>query len=369
MSLNMLALFFLPYKRLFALKKHFYYPSILLFCVFLIFNIIIIILGIMNRGYNSIFTVLGNSGYTLYHCLPFFMLLSLAPYILKKTNMMIYWVLIISIPCLLFLFSTSTANITNVVSYFFIAFIPFIENRKKRWLMFLLLIITSIINAFYVDNRSLFIVTFLMGFIYCIYNFSPSLNTLKQIAKPFALTLLTIPFLFLSIGHFTGFSIFNLSEEFEFLASDKNTSKDTRTFIWKEVFNDLSKNEALLFGKGMNGTIKTELPSFVDPTVKDGKRQFLEAGFLEYLRRGGLIYAILETLLVWIAIFYAIKHSNNKFLIITAMALSTYFALSFIGITPAFSLESVTFWVLTGCCLSKENVKLTDKKILKQITS
>jgi hypothetical protein len=244
---------------------------------------------------------------------------------------------------------------------FFVIFIPLITPKSKRIFYFSILILLSLYSAIILDARLDFIYTILISFLFLV---SIRKKAILKIAKIFYLTCLLFPLVNLAIGIQTGYSLFEISESLLFLKNEETgRSTDTRTFLYSEVLTDLSKHDALILGKGISGRIATMLSSSADPTVEKGERQFLEITFLEYMRRGGIIYTLLMYSIMLLAAYFPLKHAQNSILLYASMSIMIFFLTSFIGHDSIFSIQHVFLWIIIGICSSKKWNKLTDVEI------
>lgn len=363
-GMNILAFMLLPFPCLFILNSHFTKPYIYLYLLLLSVNFSLIIRGILIPNGQTMQSIIGNPVFTSFHLLPLFMLLVWSDKILMIVYKSFKYVIIISLLVGLIFKSIS---LSNGCVYFFIVFFPYIRLRKVKLFYTSLAVILGLMVSLMLGMRMVFMGVIFIGGTILLLNTAFSQEGLRRRTKLASFILIFMPFSLFMIAVTTGYSIFRISEEFQFLADSDQGSNDTRTFVWEETLMDLKQNDAILFGKGMSGTIKTRLPSFVDETIKNGRRLFVESAFLEHFRRGGLVFSMLNFVtLIW-AVWYASVHSRNKFLLLVTMALTFFFFLSFIGHIAALSHEYIIYWILIGLCLSKKWNNYTDDEIYELI--
>lgn len=363
-SLNILAFTLLPFQNLFVLNKHFTRSYIYIYLLLLAVNVSLIVRGILIPNGQTMQSIIGNPVFTSFHLLPLFALLIWSDKILMIIYKSFKYVIIIS---LLVGIVFRSISLSNGCVYFFIILFPYIHLRKVKLFYTSLTIILGLMVSMLLGMRMVFMGVVFIGGTILLLNTAFSLDGLRRRTKMASFVLIFTPFSLFMIAVSTGYSIFGISEEFQFLADSDQGSNDTRTFVWEETLLDLKQNNAVLFGKGMSGTIKTRLPSFVDETIRNGRRLFVESAFLEHFRRGGLIFTLLNFVtLIW-AVWYASVNSRNRLLLLATMALTFFFFLSFIGHIAALSHEYIMYWILIGLCLSKKWNSYTDDQIYELV--
>lgn len=151
-------------------------------------------------------------------------------------------------------------------------------------------------------------------------------------------------------------SLLNTST-YDFQKENDDFYKDTRTFLYYETVNTLTDEDALLFGLGLNGRVKTELQDFVDQTVdNNGARSFVESGILEYMKRGGLVYTFLYIIILLVPANRLIE-SDDKFHNIIGFYILASLITSLIGITPRITLQYISLMLLCSMGYNKSIVR------------
>lgn len=361
---NFLALLLLPYQYLAGLKFIFPRASVYAYFMLIAVNLGLIIAGIFFPHGQSLQAIIGNPVFLGFHVVPLFAVLALSDRIYQAMFRSFKYVILFSF---LVGIAFKAISLSQGCVYFFIVFFPYIKIRKYRYFFSTMVILLGLMTSMLFGMRMVFLaVLFFIASIVTL-RLMPSFEGFRKRARIATFLLIFTPFTCFIIAITTGYSVFRISEEFQFLADSDQGSNDTRTFVWEETLVDLVNNDAILFGKGMAGTIKTRLPSFVDETIVKGQRLFVEPAFLELIRRGGLILTMLNfIILVW-AVWYACLYSKNRFLLLACMALSFFFLLSFIGHFAMLSFEYLTYWVLIGLCLSKKANSYNDDQIYELI--
>lgn len=148
--------------------------------------------------------------------------------------------------------------------------------------------------------------------------------------------------------------------------------QDSRTFLFVELFQDLSISETY-FGRGSLGTYYSDF--FRGARIyyeRQGRigwpgdvplRNTIEVGYLQMILKGGYILLILNILLYSYSIYLSIFRSNNKFTKRLGYYILTLTILGVISLRPAFTPTFILLWVSIGTVLSKRNRQLSDAEI------
>ena len=118
---------------------------------------------------------------------------------------------------------------------------------------------------------------------------------------------------------------------------------DTRTFLYKEVLDDLILSENLIFGKGSSGTYYSEY--FQNTGDDTDTRLTVEVGVLSLLLKGGLISLFINLLVFLYASFLAVfKFKENPFMRWIGYFLIVHVLLLFVENLISFNLYNVILW-------------------------
>jgi len=179
----------------------------------------------------------------------------------------------------------------------------------------------------------------------------------RKLINAFVFIALITPFYLLYLG-LSGKDVFKivLGEDKEQGYRQENLRSDTRTFLYVDVFRDLTINKAFVFGKGINGGYASE-------DFETFSRLAVEVGFLQILLKSGIIGFLLYISLFISAIFKALNHSENHFMKYLGLLLCGYVLMFFIEDIIGFTLFNVVIWSIVGMCHSKELRALNDKEI------
>lgn len=354
-----LCVFIFPYKLI--KSNHFIEFSNYLLKILLIMAIIQILRSVFSSEEymyvigNKWTTLFGNEYTSLLFLPPLFTYLGSLKYsihILKKTT---YFYLFIGL--ILSIFGKFPIAI---LSTYALAFYPYV-NRKYK-LLIIIAFLEAIIKSFFGNNPTrmyLIVITFSLCAYFLVYILQN-----KKITKIFAIIVtispitLFLPALFLP-NHKT--STFQQMQEFIIQKSGNNDmAVDTRTFLYMEMADDLSKTDSWLLGKGAFSTYYS--PYFDQSTISKYGRISSEVPLLNYFLRGGILYIIIYFALILYAAFLGIWKGNNQFVqFIGVIALGWYFN-SFVGDITGCRFYHIAFFILIGCCLSKQWLRLSNNR-------
>jgi len=151
----------------------------------------------------------------------------------------------------------------------------------------------------------------------------------------------------------------------EFISSNTGTGSawlfDDRSFIISEMASDFKPMDWLI-GRGAFGTYYS--PYFADLVqgrVLGGDfylRQTVEAGYLQYVLKLGLIGAVMFALIGTVAIFRSVFQKEDLVSRAIGVLICARLAGSFVGFASSFSPETVVFWLLVGVALSERQNKV-----------
>lgn len=169
---------------------------------------------------------------------------------------------------------------------------------------------------------------------------------------------IAVPFYLLLQGIQTGESPF---VKYRPETSNEELTDDTRTFLYREVFADLKKNNALLMGKGSNGAYYS--PYFDENGEDTAYRLSPEVGILAMLLKGGAITVLLNLTILLTAIYLALFRTNNYFVLSLGFMLIIHTIILFITDYLDYSSYNVALWFFIGVCLTKPVRHLNNMEI------
>lgn len=153
--------------------------------------------------------------------------------------------------------------------------------------------------------------------------------------------------------------------------------QDTRVFLFTELFEELSKTNDKLFGRGSLGTYYSQffygtrmhyLRVGNNAWVGDSPNRITtEVGYLQMILKGGFTLLILNITIVVNAVYLALFRSKSQFIKRLGYYILVISILSLVSFRPAFTPTFIIFWMAIGTVLSKKNRMMSDKKIKKLI--
>jgi len=147
---------------------------------------------------------------------------------------------------------------------------------------------------------------------------------------------------------------------------------DSRTFLFQELFTDLSRAE-FYFGRGSLGTYYSpffeNIQRYLDYmgiiwyTQDSPTRITVEVGYLQMILKGGMLLFLLTFSMMIYAVYLAIFRSKNSFVRRLGIYILLITLLSLISFRPAFTPTFILLWMSIGTVLSKRNRNMSDEEI------
>lgn len=249
-------------------------------------------------------------------------------------------------------------------------FIPYISSKWKIALIVILLVWSFFSNIQYRINLlnigGAFLI-FLLAYL--------KSNKLKiKIVKVTTVFCSVFPLIFFILGVSGIFNIFKISENFEYVVSQKgkeqNIAIDSRTGIYEDVLFGLRDSKAYVFGLGANGKVKTSL--IYDQNAgyyskwKNG-RNFTESGMLNYLQWGGFAGFLVYFLFFVGASYLAANKSNNWYMKSLGLWVSFKALCSFLGDQPSTGIYYFFIICAVGLCYNRDFRRMSDMQMGKYI--
>ncbi len=223
------------------------------------------------------------------------------------------------------------------------------NNKKVIWLT----IFSYVILTFVCSQRvnAIFLILLILFFTFEYYR----LNTIKKYNK-FILTLVLL------VGSI--YLAFQLSSFIFSLSQNKEASTDTRTFLFIELFSDMSDDE-LIIGRGVLGTYYSPYFAYTEKNHLEGDsstRSVSEVGYLEMILKGGFVMMILYLLILLPAAFLGIFKSKNIIARMSGYFILSYLVLWTVSYYPVYSAEYILLWMAVGTATSRSarNIKNSD---------
>ncbi|WP_299062901.1 hypothetical protein [uncultured Polaribacter sp.] len=139
--------------------------------------------------------------------------------------------------------------------------------------------------------------------------------------------------------------------------------QDTRTFLFREVMQELSFSEKI-FGRGSLGTYYSHFFEHTRRyTINILKKPWwgdvptritVEVGYLQMILKGGFIMFILQITTYFYAIYLAVFKSNNTFIKRLGYYVLTITVVSLVEFRPSFTPTFILLWVSIGTVFNKK---------------
>ncbi|GGZ89286.1 hypothetical protein [Algibacter mikhailovii] len=149
--------------------------------------------------------------------------------------------------------------------------------------------------------------------------------------------------------------------------------QETRVFLFNEIFEDLSKTDDLLFGRGSLGKYYSDFFArtrrYWEAMGRVGwpgdvpDRISVEVGYLQMILKGGFVMLILNVLIYFKAIYLAIFKSNNWFIRRLGYFILIITILTIIELRPTFTPLFIILWMAIGTVLKKDYRDMDDVEI------
>lgn len=130
---------------------------------------------------------------------------------------------------------------------------------------------------------------------------------------------------------------------------------DTRTFLFVELFDDLSASEELI-GRGALGTYYSPYFYMLKRLGVEGgdhyQRSISEVGYLQIIFKGGYVMLVLYLLILLPAAYLGIFRSNNYIARMSGYLILLYLIIWLVSYYPVYSAEYILLWMAVGTALS-----------------
>ena len=229
--------------------------------------------------------------------------------------------------------------------------------KKIFYLALFLLIIKGLGFIGLARISTLFMLSVFSSFIFIKVN-----RVTKIIMKLYCIIMICLPIYFIYSSLQNDKSIFS---EFSSFSLNRINSEDTRTFLYKEVTNDLIKNQAVLLGKGSHSFYYS---SYFDNAMDIRYRNAVEVPFLNFWLKAGLLFCITLVMILIRAVYLSVWKSNNIYIQIVGCYIANIYFILFIGDINGTSILQCLLWLLVGSCLSPQ-IRLMHDVTIKNIIS
>ncbi len=150
------------------------------------------------------------------------------------------------------------------------------------------------------------------------------------------------------------------------VVSNKEMTDDTRTFLFEELFADMSASEELI-GRGALGTYYSPYFYYTTTHGLPGDapiRSSSEVGYLFLILKGGYIMLALYLLVLLPAAYLGIFKSNNIIVRMSGYYILLYLILWTISYSPSYQPRFIILWMAVGTCISPYARKMSDSDLV-----
>lgn len=249
-----------------------------------------------------------------------------------------------------------TFGLLKWVLFFPFFLLSFNYQKRRRKILVGISIFVFILLSIYNGQRINFLfLVILIGFSVFEYFRITKISLNKKIGIFIVLTLLVL------------YSISKIPQITNEINKRDDLTTDTRTFLFIELFNDMSFEE-LRIGRGAMGTY---FSPFFEYTEKHGlwgdspTRSVNEVGYLQMILKGGWIMMGLYLLILFPSAYLGIFKSNNFIARACGYYILGYLITWTISYYPTYSCEYILVWISAGTCMSNSLRKMTNKEIVR----
>lgn len=337
-----LSIFTLPWKQKknkIFIRRNIIVLILLFFSVFSIFHTIFSTDPWLDKIGNRYITLIGNPDTSLTMLAPLYYFF---PEMLDKRFFKM----------LLFLISASLVFYFQPYIPLITFLIPFLYKNK----FFRILLVISIIEGIISIQQGVRIYG-IFSVLFIILYFSPYI----KIKRSFIFIIL---FILISLTSFLFYQ--TLTSEysiFDYLSNINSIDNtDTRTFLFKELYQDMSDTNTLFAGKGAYSVYFSDY--FYNQNESNGDfymRIGAEVSMLLFLQKSGFIFVIILIILYIISIKKSLLNSNSPQMKSIGITLSLWLIISFISSLPGHNIMDAISWCIMGMCNSKSYLKLSQQ--------
>lgn len=302
-------------------------------------HIIYTLMFVPDVPYLSLF---GNIQYQPLFMLPIALLIGLEGERFFNLYKFIWYYVMLMVP--LFIFARVAETLAGTGLLFLLAFARYLPNKKRVFLLVFVALYT--ILCYTVDARAP-LIRAMMGVAIWVFSYTPLCKS-RIVKMVIYIIIVALPLYYLIRFASTGESILEQLTSSSYVADlGEEHSADTRTFLYEEVFDDLTNNDAWVFGKSITGTYYSD---YFDNKYSNEKeyRFGAEVGVLYFLLKGGLVQFVLYMLILLIAIYRCLFFSKSRYAVLIGLVLLSHYVLLFIEDIPRYDLYNIAMWIFTG---------------------
>ena len=224
--------------------------------------------------------------------------------------------------------------------------------RHKQYLYWIYFAI-SFLYCYVEDERSILIMNVLCIVGLATFMFFEKRKGIIKLVKLYSCIVPVVGVFLTTVNLVTGDSLFTKMEDT--YGNKSSMVQDSRTFLFRELNEDLSRTSSWIYGKGIFGTYYSQVmhdAQMRNDYSDNDNRLGTECGHLWLLLKGGVILYIIYVLLFYIAILRGNK-SDNIFLVFLAFVMASRLLLMFVSFTPSFDISNIIIWLFLALCIQQ----------------
>ncbi len=241
----------------------------------------------------------------------------------------------------------------------FFMFISFSKLTKKQKILSVIVFIIGFVIAILAARRSL---VWIFAWTFMVFVFINYLNRNSGKLKKLILIIMT-----LTIG-FGITIVYNLFFETIFGELVERLDNDTRGAVLRDFYKDMD-TKGWIMGRGITGEYNLFETDYVfgsDDEMLES-RNIIEAGYLNLILKGGLIYLIPFTIIILIALRNGIFKSKNYYIKVCSGFIILYIAECIPAGVFMFNIRFFLLWYCIAMCWNTKVINATDQEIEKHL--
>lgn len=238
-----------------------------------------------------------------------------------------------------------------------VLFLTFFIQKRKNKIISIFSLLVYIVLTFFASQRANLLFLLILSLFFLIEFYKRKGNNIKK---------LFLFLIFIGLGFFLNHQYNNKSKN---LVGDSELTSDTRTFLFVELFQDLTYFEKIS-GRGTLGKYYSPYFDLWNQYYDGGDseyRSLSEVGYLQMILKGGIILVILNLLILLPASFLGIFRSNNLVSKMCGYFIFSYLILWTVSYYPVYSVEYILLWMAVGTVLNPNARSLYNKDIISRI--
>lgn len=224
--------------------------------------------------------------------------------------------------------------------------------KQKKYLYWIYFVI-SFLYCYVEDERSILGMNILCIAGLVIFMFFRKRKRIIKLVKLYSCIVPVVGVVLTTVNLVTGDSLFTMMEDT--YGNKSSMVQDSRTFLFRELNEDLTSTNSWIYGKGIFGTYYSQVMhnAQMRKDYSDNENRLgTECGHLWLLLKGGVILYIIYVLLFYIAILRGNK-SDNIFLVFLAFVMASRLLLMFVSFTPSFDISNIIIWLFLALCIQQ----------------